>query len=167
MSQFTWYYILGANLATPYQLKASELPSSKNLRPKTDYFYSVAFRYNLGGEVFKQVNITNSGSTIPLVACGALDFQYWVMAPVLQVFGMFTVILGELDKVITFSHTRFTDVTAYNGMVVISMVGVPGETVRVSFMDPLIQKVSTAKCVIQSGGTAILKGNLYNTFKCE
>ena len=158
---------MAANLAKSYQLKASELPSSRNLRPKTDYFYSVAFRYNLGGEVFKQVNITNSGSTIPFVPCGALDFQYWVMAPVLQVFGMYTVILGELDKVVTFSHTRFTDVTAYNNMIVISMVGVPGETVRVSFMDALMQTVSTAECIIQSDGTAILKGNLYDTFKCE
>ncbi len=64
-------------------------------------------------------------------------------------------ILGELEKVVTFSETRFVSIyTGGSGTYGVSMVGVPGEVVYVTlFKAPT---ALTAKCVISASGTAQL-----------
>lgn len=143
-----------------------ELPATRTVKPKTDWPYYVAFRYELGGKVIKQLNVTTSQSSIPLASCGSTDFQYWVLSPTLSVLGEFIIILGELDKIVTLSHTRFTDITLRNDVIVIHIFGSPGETVNVSFMDALTEDVATTSCVVGADGTAAMKGNIYNTFAC-
>ena len=158
------YYILVADLQGAYKLKPHELPPTKAVQPKTNWPYYVAFSYELGGKVTNQLNVTTKDSSIPLAPCGRSDFQYWVLSPIITSFD--TVILGELDKIVTFSHTRFIDVTLRNDVIMIYMIGAPGETVNVSFMNALTQDTATTQCVVGADGTATMKGSIYNTFTC-
>ena len=160
----TVYYILVADLQEAYKLKPYELPATATVQPRTNWPYYVAFSYELGGKVTKQLNVTTNESSIPLASCGRADFQYWVLSPLITSFD--TVILGELDKIITFSHTRFVDVILRNDITMIYMVGTAGETVNVSFMNALTEDVATTSCVVGPDGTAAMKGNIYNMFSC-
>ena len=152
MTQWTWYHILAAEITDTYKLTAAELPPSHSVFPKSDFPSSVAFRKDLTGKVIEVVNFTSS-SSLTIEPCGRQDFKYWTIAPLLEGTGM--AILGELDKVITVSETRFKSISRFGSVYVISLVGAPGETVPITVYT-VTGTAAVVTCKMSSGGTAVL-----------
>ena len=151
---FTWYYIVAAEITAQYELKASELPSSRSVFPKTSFPLSLAFRYNLKGAILQAQNFT-SFSTISIPTCDRTDFLYWAIAPVLP--GTSVALLGELSKVVAVSETRFQNIIYDAKDYILHIVGDPGETVTLSTYHILLEKHDTVSCQITEYGTALCR----------
>ena len=152
MTQWTWYHILAAEITDTYKLNVAELPPSHSVFPKSDFPSSVAFRNDLTGKVIEVVNFTSS-SSLTIEPCSRQDFKYWTIAPLLEGTGM--AILGELDKVITVSETRFKGISRFGSGYVVSLVGAPGEAVFITVYT-VTGTTTVVTCRTSSGGTAIL-----------
>ena len=131
-----------------YVLKPSELPPSRSVFPKTSFPQSLAFRYNLDGsvtegDVFSQISIP---------VCDRHDFQYWVIAPLLPASDF--ALLGELNKIIPVSETRFQNILWDSKGYIIHVLGDPGENVTVSIYDILLGRTFSASCQITTYATA-------------
>ena len=152
MNWLTWYYIIAAELNEDYTLTTAELPPSHSTHPQTFFPESIAFQYTLDGTVTKYQPFD---SKLPLAVqkCNKTNFQYWGIAPVLN---SGWAILGELNKVIPVSETRFEMFMSGNmkQKYFANLRGVPGEEVMVTvFKEPTSFQV---KCVIGASGTAFL-----------
>ena len=164
LAGLTWYYIVAAEIASPYELKAQELPPSRTTFPKTSFPLSLAFRYNLKGTILQAQNFT-SFSTISIPTCDRTDFLYWVIAPVLP--GNGVALLGELNKVVTVSETRFQNIVVYDSRdFILNIVGDPGETVTLSTYLILLGKLNTASCQITEYGTASYRVDEGGSISC-
>ena len=80
-------------------MHASELPPSRNTKPRTSFPKSLAFTYTLDGKIQKAMDFTGS---IDIAACSVTDFQYWSLAPIME---NGWALLGELNKIIPISQT--------------------------------------------------------------
>ncbi len=155
-------------MSEDYNLYPTELPSTHNTNPKSEDFLMYASRNSIGRtDLFNLTKITQS-SPVPVKKCSQKIFQLWLLAPVLGAgHNTDTVLLGELDKVIKVSVTRFTDIESVDGKThIISMRGVPEEIVHVSFLNTVTSDVFTVNCTINSDGTAKIMGSLYNSYHC-
>jgi len=65
-------------------------------------------------------------------------------------------LLGELNKIVTVSETRFRYISKFGSDCVISLVGAPGEKVEVSVYDTGEKTAKVVTCNMSSSGTAIL-----------
>lgn len=160
---FTWYYIVAADITAPYNLMPSELPPSSTTFPKTSLPLSLAFRYDLKGDIYEAKNFT-SYSSISIPICGRNDFQYWAVAPWLP--GTEVAFVGELDKVVSVSESRIQNIVHVNGEYHIHIVGAPGETVKMTVYRILMDTSSTVTCQVSSFGAASLHitSNGYDIF---
>ena len=136
-----------------YVLKPSELPPSRSVFPKTSFPQSLAFRYNLDGsvtegDVFSQISIP---------VCDRHDFQYWVIAPLLPASDF--ALLGELNKIIPVSETRFQNILWDSKGYIINVLGYPGETVTVTMYHTVLGRTYSASCQITTYGTASYRTN--------
>ena len=145
------------DLDTQYRINSTQLPPSTNIWPQSSVPNSIAYRKDpITNKVVFAINYTTVGEPLLLGPCGQGDFQYWSIAPVLG--GTFWALLGELDKVVTVSEMRFTEIAAAGSsrIVTVHLAGTPGETVNVAMyyvwgITPLI-----VPCKISSTGTAVL-----------
>ena len=96
----------------------------------------------------------SSSSSITINTCGRSDFQYWTVAPILEGTGM--ALLGELNKIVTVSETRFRSISKFGSDHVVSLVGAPGENVELSVYDTQDKTTKVVACNMSSSGTAIL-----------
>ena len=156
MSGYTWYYILGADLKSDYQMSLTELPAGRyGTKPKTSFPESVAVQYDLDKTVASNyVKISDSTAKLTVKSCGVSDFQHWFIAPVLP--GSGGALLGELDKVVPISEQRVLTVILFAGTYVVKMRGTPGEVVSMSTFDTRDGKVITVDCTMDSIGTGTL-----------
>ena len=130
-------------------MRASELPPSKNTKPKTSFPKYFAFTYTLDGKVHKAINFTGS---LDIAACTVTDFQYWSLAPILE---NGWALLGELNKIIPVSETRFTDIVVEsNGLFIGFMTGVPGELVSITAYDTGSGRTEVYSCTIGADGNS-------------
>jgi hypothetical protein len=148
---FTWYYILSGKMYSPYTMKSSELPPSMNVKPRTSFPPSLAFTYTLDGTVQKAMKFTG---ILNIAQCSVTDFQYWSLAPILS---DGWVLLGELNKVLPVSETRFTELITTDGAIhVVYLTGVPGERVTITAYDTNTGNTEVHNCTISSTGTNLL-----------
>ena len=115
--------ILGVDLVSPYTVSLGELPLPPSGAVKAKEY--VAFKPYFSGKVGAANNVTS----LAVPACGRGDYQYWVLAPVVQ---DGVVLLGEMGKVVSVSETRFKSVKYTKGAVDVTMAGAPGEMVTVA-----------------------------------
>ena len=154
MGPFTWYHLLAADLSKDFEVTPPELPPSHNTFPPSPGFPDfIAYNYTLDGTVTTMMKF---GVNDPLTvsACGKTDFQSWNLAPI---FSNGLALLGELDKVIPVSETRFTGTRFYGPDFAIFLVGVPGEAVSITLYDTTASELIVVKCVVSSSGTARLE----------
>ena len=137
-------------MESPYTMKASELPPSKNTKPRTTFPSSLAFTYTLDGVIQKAMNFTGA---LSIPECSVTDFQYWSLAPI---FNNGWALLGELNKIIPVSETRFIDLTLLRGSYVVYLSGVQGEKVPVTLYDTHNEKAIVYICVIGPSGGSVL-----------
>ena len=132
-------------------MQVHELPPSKNTKPRTSFPSSLAFTYTLDGTVQKAMNFTGS-LTIP--ECSVTDFQYWSLAPILE---NGWALLGELNKILPISETRFVDLTIESrDSYVVYLTGVPGERIPLTVYDTHTEKAVVYDCTISSSGGSVL-----------
>jgi len=91
-------------------------------------------------------------NTLTISKCGETDFQYWAIATSVGAVPNSRVLLGELNKIIPVSETRFLNIDSDK----VLMRGVPGEMVAVSVSDPVKAEAMTVECTIGQDGTAVL-----------
>lgn len=148
----TWYHILAAEINTEYTLTVADLPPSLSTFPSSSFPTSIAFQYTLDGTVTTTIEFTST-SKLMIPKCGKVDFQYWNIAPV---FDNGWALLGELNKIITVSETRFTSIANIGTQSFATLRGVPNEVVVVSLFNSQDKKVTAVKCIIGQTGTAQL-----------
>ena len=159
IDQFTWYYVLTADLASPYTLTAKELPPSRSTFPATTLpFPTIAFRYTLDGNITEIVKFGTQLSFGPdtalnIAQCGKSDFQYWVIPPYIP-FGFS--LLGELNKITPVSEQRFSDIIISDDYVKVKVNGVPGEKVYVTVYENNVNVTQVMECTISESGTNVL-----------
>ena len=152
VSGYTWYYILAVDNKDKYDLKPTELPPSKSVKPKSSFPESVALQYNLDGTIKPGfVSIKDNSGKIPLDTCDRDNFEYWVIAPVFP--GTGGALLGELDKIVSVADKRILTIIVLGDEYVMKLRGAPGETVNMSTFDMNSGRVKTAVCTIGSDGT--------------
>ena len=153
MGDFTWYNLLAADLASDYKLTPPELPPSRNVFPASPGFPDyIAYNYTLEGLVSTTVKFgINDSLTVP--ACGKTDFQSWNLAPILPN-GL--ALLGELNKILPVSETRFVSASTFGSEATFFLVGVPGEMVSVTLYNTKSNELVVLNCIIGSSGTAKL-----------
>ena len=145
---YTWYYILAAELSSPYSMSASELPPSHSTFPMSSFPKSIAFQYTLDKTVTKTVDF-GSDTKLDIAQCGKSDFQYWGIAPY---FSNGYALLGELDKIISVSEARFSDIVTSGDTVTMKVSGVPTEEVSVTFYNMSSKKTVVVACTISDSG---------------
>ena len=145
---YTWYYILAAELSSPYSMSASELPPSHSTFPMSSFPKSIAFQYTLDKSVTKTVDF-GSDTKLDVAQCGKSDFQYWVIAPY---FSNGYALLGELNKITSVSEARFSDIVTNGDTVTMKISGVPTEEVSVTFYDMSNKKTVVVACTISDSG---------------
>ena len=155
MKWLTWYHVIAAALNGDYALAAAELPPSRFSFPGTSFPTSVAFQHTLDGKVTTVLDFTAS-SKLMISKCGKTDFQYWTIAPVLD---NGWALLGELNKILTISETRFPDIEVRDPsdqQYLVVLQGVAGEIVPVTLYNPKEKKTVTVSCTVGPAGTAVL-----------
>ena len=65
-------------------------------------------------------------------------------------------LLGELTKILPVSETRFTSFVQSSDVYVVSLAGVPGETVSITAFDTNSGKTDSYSCTIGPGGNSRL-----------
>jgi hypothetical protein len=151
ISQYTWYYVLAANLKSTYQLNVTELPPSENVKPQSNFPQSVGVRYTLDGKVTGSVEVTNQ---LSISSCDKKDFQYWMIAPVLP--GAGGSLLGELDKVVPISEQRVLTVILFGDTYVIKLRGAPNEVISMTTYSTADSKTTSISCTLDSTGAGTL-----------
>lgn len=149
VASWTWYYIISGQLSSDYTMSVSELPPSQHTKPKTSFPKSLAFSYTLDGKVQKATVLTDK---LSIPACGPTNFQYWVVAPI---FSSGWALLGELNKIVTVSETRFFSFTEV-GQEYVFLSGVPGETVLVTVYNTNSSQAVVYTCSIGPTGVNML-----------
>lgn len=149
IGRWTWYYILTAELTSPYSMSPTELPPSHSTFPATSFPKSIAFQYTLDKKVTDMADI-GSDMKLEVAECGKSDFQYWVIAPH---FPNGLALLGELDKVTTVSEARFGPPVIIGDEVSMAVNGVPTENVSVTFYDVNKKTTMNVACTISDSGT--------------
>lgn len=84
--------------------------------------------------------------------CGKDDFQYWAVITSVTALPNGRFLLGELNKIIPVSESRFSNLDS--GLVTVH--GVPGEVVTVSVFDMIKDMVFTVACTIHDNGATML-----------
>lgn len=148
---WTWYYLFAANVAGTYLMQPSELPPSRSVFPATFFPQSVVFTYDLSGKV---LSIQSFPSTLSIPSC-TRNFQYYTIAPILGSTGI--ALLGELNKIIPVSETRFVQISQYGPKFALYLTGAPGEVVVFTVYIVSGGSTATVTCNIPSSGTAVLK----------
>ena len=128
----------------------SDLPPSHSVFPATSFPPSVAFTYDLTGKVLA---VQDFPSTITIAPC-TRNFQYYAIAPLLGSSGM--ALLGELNKMIPVSETRFVQVEQFGPAFAAYLVGAPGEVVVITVYVHSSRTTQTVTCNMPSSGTAVL-----------
>ena len=159
----TWYYVLVADLKKSAYIMGQDLPPSKNYKPRSDYGLFVAARCDLNGNCFDGQNFTG-GSAIRAPRTSPQDFQYWIIAPFLP--GLGTAVFGELDKIVTMSETRFTDITYSGNEYVFTVAGAPGEVVTLSIFGYYTRTMSRVSCKVPDVGTVDIHLTNQNKHQC-
>eukprot|EP00731_Ephydatia_muelleri_P018789 Em0011g829a len=147
---WTWYYVFAADVSGTYAMPPSDLPPSHSVFPATSFPPSVAFTYDLTGKVLA---VQDFPSTITIAPC-TRNFQYYAIAPLLGSSGM--ALLGELNKMIPVSETRFVQVEQFGPAFAAYLVGAPGEVVVITVYVHSSRTTQTVTCNMPSSGTAVL-----------
>lgn len=163
MAGLTWYYVLVADLKKNAYILGQDLPPSSNYKPRSDYGLFVAARCDLNGNCFDGQNFTG-GSSIRASATTPQDFQYWIIAPFLP--GLGTAVFGELNKIVTMSETRFTDITFAGSEYIFTVTGTPGEIVTLSIFGYYTRTMSRISCKVSSAGTINIHLTYQNVHQC-
>lgn len=159
----TWYYVLIADLKKSAYIMGQDLPPSKNYKPRSDFGLFVAARCDLNGNCFDGQNFTGS-SAIRASQTAPQDFQYWIIAPFLP--GIGTAVLGELNKVVTMSETRFKDITYSGNEYVFTVAGAPGEVVTLSIFGYYTRIMTYVSCKVPDAGTVNIHLTNQNVHQC-
>jgi hypothetical protein len=140
VSGYKFGYLLVADLKKSYQLLYGdiELGMQKN-----------HIAYN---KMDESISIFSWKSPLPLSACGLDDFVVYTLSPI---FNNGWSIIGEVDKWVGISSSRFVVIDTREG-VVVHVSGSSGEVIRIGFVDPemnLILVTCTFKSKIMSVGS--------------
>ncbi len=143
---------MAADLKEDYAMAITELPPTHNTFPHT-YMKAVVFQYDVRTGKVSHIQDVTSTSEITVSKCGKSDFKYMVIAPILP---NGVAILGELNKFITVSETRFVDLDTSTELTSVSLFGVPSEKVTITLYNVTSAASSTVDCVIDTNGYATL-----------
>ena len=84
--------------------------------------------------------------------CGKDDFQYWAIITSVAALPNGRYLLGELNKIIPVSESRFSNWDSG----VVTVHGMPGEVVTVSVFDMIKDVVFTVACTVHDNGATML-----------
>lgn len=122
--------------------------------PATFFPKSIIFTYDLTGKVLAYRDFP---SPFNITSC-TRNFQYWAIAPLVSTStDSGFALLGELNKIIPVSETRFTQISQVGPFnFAADVVGAPGEVVVISVYVVGLGTVQTVTCNMPSSGTAVL-----------
>lgn len=136
--------MLGAELKSDYSLTPKDLSPIHSIDQLI-----VAYQYSiLTGNVTKILTPYFEENSLTISKCGKKDFQYWAIATSVTGTSNERFLLGELNKIIAVSETRFSN---FDGTSV-RVSGVAGEMVLVTIYDLVKDKLMTVKCTVASNG---------------
>ncbi len=150
VSRHSWYYVMAADLEEDYAMAIIELPPTHNTFPRS-YMKALVFQYDVRTGQVSTIEEVTTNSAITVSKCGKSDFKYMVIAPILP---NGVALLGELNKFITVSETRFVDISVSGDRVFATLSGDPAEKVSVTVYNST--QPSTIDCVIGANGYATL-----------
>lgn len=148
--------MLVAELNNAFVLLQQDFPPSKSYFPQSDFASVpfVAFQHDLNGVVKRMERIPSLSLPFFVQPCNRSDFQYWTIAPVFNDIEM--VLIGEMNKVLTVSETRFQRIEYFENSYIVHMEGAPGEIVDISVYD-YKSDIKTVNCQFSSSGTTVLR----------
>ena len=141
---------MAADLNEDYAMAISELPPTRNTFPRS-YMNGMVFQYDVRTGNVTAIEEVSSISVITVSKCSKADFKYLVIAPILPN-GL--ALLGELNKFVSVSETRFVGVDVSGERVFATLAGKPSEKVSVTVYNATVP--STIDCVIGDNGFATL-----------
>lgn len=146
----SWYFVMAAEVKEDYAFSLSELPPTRGTFPAT-FMKAISFTYDIRtGDVSSIGDVTTS-SVLTIRKCGKNDFMYMVIAPYLP---NGVAVLGELNKFVTVSETRFLSLDVTGDRVFARIAGVPSEKVSITLSNQTT--IWTTDCVIGDTGFADL-----------
>lgn len=107
------------------------------------------------GKTTKVINIASYDTKLDITQCDKTDFQYWIIAPYLT---SDVALLGELNKIVTVSETRYSDLRLSTSDTTLTMKvkGAPDKLVLTSFYYIKSDTIKTVSCYIGTTGTNLL-----------
>eukprot|EP00047_Mylnosiga_fluctuans_P005404 m.240269 g.240269 ORF g.240269 m.240269 type:complete len:744 (+) comp13641_c0_seq1:87-2318(+) len=133
-------YVFAATMTAPYTLSSAEL----------GYDASTALAV-AEANTTATAAVFDAGHPLNVKACGRWDFQLYTASPVISGWAL----LGEPDKWVRVSNTRFADPAFSDEVFAVSVRGVPGEVVHVDVRRPN-GSVVTTDCTIPAGSVSQL-----------
>ncbi len=108
-----------------------------------------AYQYSISsGNVTKFLTPYFEANSLTISKCGKEDFQYWAILTSIPETPNTRLLLGELNKIIAVSETRFSNFDGDS----VRVMGVAGEIVHVTVYDLIKQEFMAIKCTIASNG---------------
>ena len=151
--------MLVAELNNDFVLNQQDLPPSKSYFPQSQFDLYVVLQHDLNGTVTRIERMPSLSLPFFVRACNRSDFQYWTFAPVFNDIEM--ALIGEMNKIITVSETRFQSIKdsgLYGGGsgYMVHLQGVPDEEIDISILDIKTNDMKIVTCQFPSSGTTVL-----------
>lgn len=126
ISGLHWNYVISADLAAPYQVYPDDLPFLQSYGRNTWKFISWTDPTNI--YTFAQQNPIQLLNHPDDYKAGKWPFDYYVVIPVLT---NDFVLIGEVDKFVTMSPQRFSNLQVSDSQIAVDVAGVAGEAVTI------------------------------------
>lgn len=144
----SWFFVMAANLKEDYDLTPGDLSS---INPVNELI--VAYQFNISSvQPTQLVSPAMKNNRLTVSKCGKSDFQYWVIITSRPALPHGRLLLGELNKIIPVSETRFSNLTSET----VTVHGVAEEVVIVSVYDMVKDEVATVSCKIPDSRVSML-----------
>ena len=151
VSGYVYYYLLAAEIEESYSFTWDQLPTVTSSAFKAKEYVAYTMDYFHGNVT--SVATFSASSPISIPVCGETDFKLWILAPVVTTNIVF---LGEMNKVVSVSETRFHDMRVSGTTTTLTVAGSPGETVYVAMLysGTRLFNLKYGSCVIPPNGQA-------------
>ncbi len=113
----------------------------------------MAYQYSIvTGNITKITAPYISDGNLKITKCGKDDFQYWAIVTFMTGTQNGRFLLGELNKIVAVSETRFSNFDGDS----VRVVGMAEEVVRVTLYDLVKDEVVAVDCKVGSDGSVWL-----------
>ncbi len=113
----------------------------------------MAYQYSIAtGNITKLTAPYIGDGSLKITKCDKEDFQYWAIVTFMTGTENGRFLLGELNKIIAVSETRFSNFDGDS----VRVMGVAGEVVRVTLYDLVKDQVIAVDCTIGPDGSVWL-----------